>query len=317
MELIRSISQLRPQHHQCVATIGNFDGVHRGHQTVIQQVKTESLELDLPATVIVFEPQPQEFFAPDKAPTRLTRLREKLLAFQRYGVDRVLCLRFDKKLSSLEPDDFIQQILIDGLGVKHLVVGDDFHFGKKRGGNYQTLQAAAKQHQFKIEKQRTFIIDGERVSSTRIRHALAQGNMQLANELLGRPYMLSGRVSYGQQRGRTINFPTANIFLHRHKSPLKGVFAVKVHGLGHRPITGVANLGTRPTINGTQLLLETHLFDFNQVIYGKYIEVEFISKIRDEQKFDSFELLKQQIELDAQAARHLFSSSRNYLSQVE
>ncbi|WP_353573219.1 bifunctional riboflavin kinase/FAD synthetase [Candidatus Albibeggiatoa sp. nov. BB20] len=315
MEFIRSISQLRPQHHQCVATIGNFDGVHRGHQTVIQQVKTESLDLDLPATVIIFEPQPQEFFVPDKAPTRLTRLREKLFAFQRYGVDRVLCLRFDKRLANLEPDDFIQQILINGLGIKHLVVGDDFHFGKQRHGNYKVLQDAAKQHQFEIEKQRTFIIDAERVSSTRIRHALAQGDMQLANELLGRPYMLSGRISYGQQRGRTIGFPTANIFLHRHKSPLLGVFAVKVHGLGHRPLTGVANLGTRPTVNGAQLLLETHIFDFKQMVYGKYIDVEFIAKIRDEKKFDSFELLKQQIVQDAQTARQFFSSSTNYLYQ--
>ncbi|MEK7991761.1 MAG: bifunctional riboflavin kinase/FAD synthetase [Thiotrichaceae bacterium] len=308
MEFIRSISQLRPQHHQCVATIGNFDGVHRGHQTVIQQVKTESLELDLPATVIIFEPQPQEFFIPDKAPTRLTRLREKLLAFQHYGVDRVLCLGFKNTLANLEPEHFIQQILINGLGVKYLVVGDDFHFGKQRHGNYKTLQDAAQQYQFKIEKQYTFLIDGERVSSTRIRHALAQGNMQLANELLGRPYMLSGRISYGQQRGRTIGFPTANIFLHRHKSPLQGVFAVKVHGLGHRALTGVANLGTRPTVNGSQLLLEVHLFDFKQQVYGKYIDVEFIAKIRDEQKFDSFELLKQQINQDAQAARQLFNS---------
>lgn len=312
MEFIRSISQLRSQHHQCVATIGNFDGVHRGHQTIIQQVKTESLELDLPATVIIFEPQPQEYFIPDKAPTRLTRLREKLIAFQRYGVDRVLCLRFDNKLADLEPDDFIQKILLQGLGVKHLVVGDDFHFGKQRSGNFQTLQDAAQQQQFTIEKQRTFLIDNERVSSTRIRQAMAQGNMQLANELLGRPYMLSGRVRYGQQKGRTIGFPTANIFLHRHKSPLQGVFAVKVHGLGHRPLSGVANLGTRPTVNGVQLLLEVHLFDFKQVIYGKYVDVEFIAKIRDEQKFDSFELLKQQIQQDAEKARQVFGANSSY-----
>ena len=312
MELIRSISQLRPQHHQCVATIGNFDGVHRGHQTVIQQVKTESLELEIPATVIIFEPQPQEFFVPDKAPTRLTRLREKLIAFQRYGVDRVLCLNFNKKLANFDPHAFIKQILIDGLGVKHLVVGDDFHFGKQRQGNFQTLQAAAKQYQFQIEKQRTFIIGGGRVSSTRIRYALAQGDIQLANELLGRPYMLSGRVSYGQQRGRTIGFPTANLFLHRHRSPLQGVFAVKIHGIGYRPLNGVANLGTRPTVNGSQLLLEVHIFDFNQIIYGKYVDVEFLTKIRDEKKFESFEHLKQQIELDAQTARQVFLGAYAY-----
>ncbi len=307
MEFIRSISQLRPRHHQCVATIGNFDGVHRGHQAIIQQVKTTSLNLNLPATVIIFEPQPQEFFTPEKAPTRLTRLREKLIALRHYGVDRVLCLRFSKKFANFEPNDFIQQVLIQSLGIKHLVIGDDFHFGKQRQGGYQTLYDAAKLYQFKIEKQHTFAIDGERVSSTRIRHLLAQGHIQFASELLGRPYMLSGRVVYGQQRGRTIGFPTANIFLHRHKSPLHGVFAVQVYGIEQHPLKGIANLGMRPTVNGSHLLLEVHLFDFKQTIYGKYVEVEFINKIRDERKFTDLEQLKQQIEQDAHVARKIFA----------
>ncbi|ALG66462.1 bifunctional riboflavin kinase/FAD synthetase [Beggiatoa leptomitoformis] len=303
MELIRSLAQLRPRHRGCVATIGNFDGVHRGHQAVLQQLQQHAHALQLPATVIIFEPQPQEFFAPDRAPPRLTRLREKLLAFQRAGIERVLCLRFEKT-APLSAEDFIQHILIEGLAIKHLVVGDDFRFGKGRMGDFHHLQQAGERAGFSVESQHTFIIEGERVSSTRIRQALSQGDMLLASALLGHPYTLSGRVRHGFQRGRTIGFPTANIFLHRHASPVKGVFAVRVYGLDAQPINGVANLGTRPTVDGQDLLLEVHLFDFNRLIYGHYVEVEFVTKIREEQRFNSFEALKQQIQADATFARH-------------
>lgn len=256
MEFIRNLSQLRPRHQGCVATIGNFDGVHLGHQIVLQQLAAKASELQLPTVVIIFEPQPQEFFAPNTAPARLTRLREKLLAMRRYGVDRVLCLRFNAQLSALTAQAFIQQVLVNGLGIRHLVVGDDFRFGQKRAGNFTTLLEAGKSSGFSVESQKTFILGNERVSSTRIRKALMSGDMQGAKVLLGRPYSLSGRIGYGQQRGRSIGFPTANIFLHRQISPIIGVFAVKLHGITAKPLAGVANLGTRPTVDGSQLLLE-------------------------------------------------------------
>jgi len=310
MEFIRNLQQLRPQHRGCVATIGNFDGVHRGHQAIIAQLKDHARALNVPATVIIFEPQPQEFFSPDKAPARLTRLREKLNALKNCGVERVLCLHFNPSLANLSAKDFIQQILVTGLGIKHLVVGDDFHFGKARQGNFQQLQAAGAQHGFNVESQHTVIDTGERISSTRIRQALAKGELSQAAHLLGRKYTLYGRVCYGYQRGRTIDFPTANIALNRHHLPLQGVFAVRIHQLGNQVLTGVANIGVRPTIGGTKPLLETHIFDFSDTIYGQFIEVEFVQKLRDEQRFDSFDELKQQIITDAAQARQLFAAEK-------
>lgn len=313
MEFIRSISQLDSSHQGCVATIGNFDGVHLGHQAVLQQLEAKAKQLQLPMMVIIFEPQPQEFFAPNAVPARLSRLREKLLAMHRYGVEKVLCIHFDSRFAALSTEEFIQQLLVNSLKVKHVVIGDDFHFGRGRKGNFATLQQAGKLHNFTVESQNTFVIDGERVSSTRIRQALEQNDMQQAGRLLGRPYTFCGRIGYGQQRGRTIGFPTANIFLHRHVSPLLGVFAVFLHGITEQPLTGVANLGTRPTIDSNQLLLEVHVLDFNKEIYGRYVEVEFVNKLRSEQKFASFEELKRQIAIDVQSAKTLFNSMRkNY-----
>lgn len=303
MEFIRNLKQLRPRHRGCVATIGNFDGVHRGHQTLLQQLLNHAECLKVPTTVMLFEPQPQEFFAPEHAPARLTRLREKLMALQLYGVDRVVCLCFNQTLAALTADEFIQQILVDGLKINHLVIGDDFHFGRQRQGNFDTLTSAGKQYGFSVENRHSFLLDGERVSSTRIRQALAVGDMHIAHKLLGRPYTICGRVSYGQQRGRTIGFPTANIALHRAKAPISGVFSVYLHGVAGRPLAGIANVGTRPTVGGQHSLLEVHLFDFNQVIYGDYVEVEFVSKIREERRFDSFDALKQQIQDDVILAR--------------
>ncbi|HEC83979.1 MAG: bifunctional riboflavin kinase/FAD synthetase [Candidatus Parabeggiatoa sp. nov. 2] len=303
MEFIRNLSQLRPRHQGCVATIGNFDGLHLGHQAVLQQLIAKANQLQLPTLVTIFEPQPQEFFAPDTAPARLTRRREKLIAMRRYGVDRVLCLRFDAQFAALSAEAFIQQVLVKGLGVRHLVVGDDFRFGQGRSGNFAALQQAGKHYGFAVESQHTFLMGGERVSSTRVRQALMQGDMQGANELLGRPFTLWGRVRYGQQRGRSIGFPTANIFLHRPVSPLNGVFAVYLHGFTKKPLAGVANLGTRPTVDGSQLLLEVHLFGFKETIYGHSVEVEFVRKLRDEQRFASIEALKQQIDIDVRLAK--------------
>ena len=317
MEFIRNFSQLRPRHQGCVATIGNFDGVHLGHQAVLQQLATKAKALQLPTVVIIFEPQPQEFFTKadkadkaDKVPPRLTRLREKLMAMRHYGVDKVLCLHFNNKLAALSAQAFIQEILIDGLGIKHLVIGDDFSFGQKRQGNFTMLKEAGKQNGFTVESQNTFILGKERVSSTRVRQALMQGELSTARELLGRPYSMYGRVRHGQKKGRTIGFPTANIFIHRQVSPLNGVFAVTLHGVTEKPLAGVANLGTRPTIDGMRFLLEVHLFNFDKTIYGHYVEVEFIRKIRNEQKFSSFDALKAQIKKDVESAKAILELSK-------
>ncbi len=307
MELIRGHYSLKPQHQGCVATIGKFDGVHLGHQAVLGQVAEKAAELGLPAAVITFEPQPEEFFAPESAPARLTRLREKLKALSRFAVDRVVCLRFNPGLAAMPADQFIERILIQRLGVRYLVVGDDFRFGRKRQGDFAMLEAAGEAHGFAVARMHTVHLDGARVSSTRVRDALAVGNLALAQQLLGRPYRISGRVAHGDKRGRTIGFPTANIRLHHKALPLSGVYAVEVFGLQHEPRIGVANVGIRPTVNGRQALLEVHLFDFTEEIYRRYIHVDFIHKLRDEQRFDSLAALQAQIAADAEAARAHFS----------
>ncbi len=307
MQLIRGLHNLPAASRGCALTIGNFDGVHRGHQAVLAQLQARAAELQLPATVMVFEPTPQEYFAPDRAPPRLQRLRDKLTLFRELGVDRVVCLRFDRRLAERDAAAFVQDILVDGLDVRHLVIGDDFRFGKGRNGDFAFLQAAGQQHGFEVVSTHTLADDDERVSSTRIREALATGDLALAERLLGRPYQICGRVAPGQQRGRSIGFPTANVRLHRAASPLRGVFAVRAHGLGDSPVTGVANLGTRPTVCGQETVLETHLFDFDRDIYGRYVDIEFCRKLRDEKKFASFEALKQQIQRDAEQARQFFS----------
>ncbi|MBT4328836.1 MAG: bifunctional riboflavin kinase/FAD synthetase [Gammaproteobacteria bacterium] len=306
MELIRGLHNLKPHHHGCVATIGNFDGVHLGHQHVLGELAEKADEMKLPAVVITFEPQPQEFFTPERCPGRLTRFREKIKALRRLAVDRVFTLHFNQKLAAMEPEDFIQKILVDGLGVRYLVVGGDFRFGKKRRGNFEMLQQAGAKHGFQVVNMHTFQIAGERVSSTRIRQTLKEGDLDHAEILLGRPYRMCGRVAHGHKRGRQIGFPTANIHLHRKVSPIEGVFAVEMFGVEGEPVSGVANVGTRPTVNGTRTVLEVHLFDFEGDIYGRHVMVDFLKKIRSEQKFDSFELLKEQILLDAAQARAYF-----------
>ena len=307
MRLIRGLHNLSGAPRGCALTIGNFDGVHRGHQAVLAQLQARAAELRLPATVMVFEPTPQEYFSPDTAPARLQRLRDKLTLFRTLGVDQVVCLRFDRRLAERDAAAFVQDILVDGLDVRHLVIGDDFRFGKGRDGDFAFLQQAGRQHGFEVVSTQTLADAGERVSSTRIREALMAGELDTAGQLLGRPYRICGRVAPGQQRGRTIGFPTANVRLHRAVSPVRGVFAVRAHGLGDDPVTGVANLGTRPTVCGNETVLETHLFDFNRDIYGRYVDIEFCRKLRDEKKFESFETLKRQIQQDAEQARQFFS----------
>lgn len=304
MQIIRGLHNLRPKHKGCVATIGNFDGVHLGHRAVFSQLLKRAEEFGLPATVVTFEPQPMEFFAPDAAPARLTRLREKLDALHNAGIERVVILEFGARLAAMGAESFVQQLLVDGLGAKLLYVGDDFHFGKDRTGNFQLLQSMGQQNGFEVENMYTFAMGDARVSSTRIRRALSEGDLQLAAEYLGRPYQICGRVAHGDARGRTIGFPTANIDLHRKVSPLRGVFVVSVFGLRDEPVYGVANIGNRPTVEGdSRYLLEVHLFDFDEQIYGSHIQVEFLKRLRNEVKFDSFDALRQQIVLDSSQAQ--------------
>jgi riboflavin kinase/FMN adenylyltransferase len=306
MEFIRGWHNLRPRHRGCVATIGNFDGVHLGHQAVIGQLAEKGEELDLPTLVILFEPQPQEFFQPDNAIPRLTRLREKLQALRRFSVDRVLCLRFTSDFSAMEPDEFVRRLLVDKLGIRYLVVGDDFRFGHKRRGDFDMLVAAGRQCGFLVVNMHTVTIDGERVSSTRIRSALADGDLATAEKLLGRPYRMCGRVAHGDKFGRTLGFPTANIHLHRQATPIKGIFAVEVFGLKTEPLAGAADIGTRPTVGGTRTLLEVFLLDFDEEIYGEYVHVNFLHKFRDEKKFDSLDELRRWIEKDVMDVRRFF-----------
>ncbi len=306
MELIRGLHNLTSRHLGCVATIGNFDGVHLGHQAVIGQLAEKAQALSLPTLVMLFEPQPAEFFAPDKAPARLTRLREKCLALRRYSVDRVLCVRFDEAFASMEPETFVRRVLVQGLGVRHLVVGDDFRFGKNRRGDFGFLRRAGSQNDFQVVNMHTVSIDGARVSSTRVREALAAGDLATAEKLLGRPYRMSGRVGHGNKLGRRMGMPTANIHVHRKLTPINGIFVVEVFGLDAEPLAGVANVGTRPTVDGTRTLLEIHLLDFKGGIYGRYLSVNFLRKLRDEEKFDSIDALTQQMFADADNARVFF-----------
>jgi riboflavin kinase/FMN adenylyltransferase len=311
MELIRGLHNLHPRHHGCVATIGNFDGVHLGHQAVLGQLAEKAAELCLPTLVITFEPQPREFFAPEAAPPRLTRFREKVTALRRFSVDRVLCIQFNRRFARITATDFIERMLVNGLGVRYLVVGDDFRFGAGREGDFAMLVEAGRRHGFEVVPLHTFSLGGARVSSTRIREALATGDLATAEQLLGRPYRMLGRIAHGDKRGRSIGFPTANIRMHRMVAPVDGVFAVEMFGIPGEPLAGVANVGKRPTVDGTRSLLEVHLFDFNGDIYGRHVQVDFLKRIREERRFPSFEVLRRQIELDAEAARAYFDERKS------
>ena len=306
MELIRGLHNVTPDHQGCVATIGNFDGVHLGHQSVFRHLLNVSRHWGLPATVITFEPQPLEFLAPRRAPARLTRLREKMQAMESVGIDRVVLLRFGRHLAEMSAKMFIHRLLIDELVVRHLIVGDDFQFGKGREGNIGLLRETGRRFGFAVENMDTFMLYQDRVSSTRIREALLRGELDTAHEYLGRPYRICGRVVHGDERGRAMGFPTANVNLHRSVSPVRGVFAVRVYGLERHALPGVANVGNRPTVDGgARCLLEVHLFDFDRQIYGEHVQVEFVRRLRDEKRFETFKELKHQIAHDAAEARAL------------
>jgi riboflavin kinase/FMN adenylyltransferase len=328
MRLIRGLHNIPSDFSGCVATIGNFDGVHLGHQTILQQLKKQGEEHGLPTVVMMFEPQPREFFAPDKAPARLANMSEKLQDLASFGIDYVLCLPFNQKLRSMSADQFIQTILLDGLKISHLIIGDDFRFGCDRTGDYQLLQQAGEEFGFSVEDTKTFELDGQRVSSTRVRECLKANDLDSANKLLGRPYRMSGRIGYGRQLGRTIGAPTANVILQRNKLPMTGVYAVKVVEISvsachESPVLdevgeiiewqGVANVGVKPTVAGIpEPSLEVHIFDFPSLeeggnIYGKRLSVEFCQKIREEQKFNGLDELKAAIAKDMNVAREYFS----------
>jgi riboflavin kinase/FMN adenylyltransferase len=331
MRLIRGLHNIPSDFSGCVATIGNFDGVHLGHQAILQQLKKQGAQHQLPTVVMMFEPQPREFFAPDQAPARLANMSEKLQDLASFGVDYVLCLPFNQKLRSMSADQFIQTILLDGLKIRHLIVGDDFRFGCDRTGDYQLLQKSGQQAGesskedggFSVEDTKTFEVEGERVSSTRIRDSLSANDLGAVNKLLGRPYRMSGRIGYGRQLGRTIGVPTANVILQRNKLPMTGVYAVKaveievaecnesqvVDPSGNiREWQGVANIGVKPTVAGTpEPSLEVHIFDFSDDLYGKRLSIEFCLKIREEQKFNGLDELKAAIAKDMKVAREFFS----------
>ncbi|WP_299584230.1 bifunctional riboflavin kinase/FAD synthetase [uncultured Microbulbifer sp.] len=314
-ELIRGLHNLRPRHRGCVATIGSFDGVHLGHQAIIAQLQQRALEQSLPSVAIIFEPQPHEFFSAEKAPARLMRFKEKVLALFNAGVERVLCLQFNETLRGLSAEAFIQRILLDGLGIRHLVVGDDFRFGCDRSGDFGLLREIGAQSGFTVEDTATLQVGGARVSSTRIREALQIGDFDLAEALLGRPYQITGRVAPGRALGRQLGAPTANVRLHRYRSPLVGVYTVRTTATdgteiakGRRELDGVANVGFRPTVEGegARPLLEVNLFDFDGNLYGRELAVEFCHQLRNEEKFASLDILKARIAEDIDNARRWF-----------
>jgi riboflavin kinase/FMN adenylyltransferase len=310
MQLIRGLSNLSRVKSQlasgCVLTIGNFDGLHLGHQQILNSVIARATALNLPSVVMLFEPLPIEFFSPKNAPVRLMNFREKLRAFEHTAVDYVLCVRFNAAFAQLSKQAFVNEVLIDGLHVKHLVVGDDFRFGQQRQGDFAYLLERGAQAGFSVTDMPTFLVDGHRVSSTRIRDALACPDLPEAQRLLGKAFSFNGRVIHGQKLGRTLGFRTLNLNPKRTQMPVQGVYAVLVHGLNKQPWPGVANVGLRPTVDGQRPSIEVHLFNWHADVYGQHVEVALQAFIRCEMKFASLESLKAQIQHDAQQAKDYF-----------
>ena len=296
----------RPVPAPVVLAIGNFDGVHLGHAALVKRLAQVAEAFDLAPMVLTFEPHPREFFAPDSAPARLTTLREKLELLGECGARQAMICPFNAAFAALSADEFIEQVLVRGCLVRHLIIGDDFRFGRGRAGDFGLLQDAGRRFGFAVEAMGSVTADGERVSSSAVRRELLAGDMEHAARLLGRPYIIDGQVSHGQKLGRQIGFATANLRIKHNPLPMTGVFAVEVSGLGDKPLAGVANLGVRPTVGGTKPLLEVHLFDFDRDIYGAHISVRFVHKLRDEQRFPNIDALKAQIAADAAAARAFF-----------
>ncbi|CAG7856762.1 riboflavin kinase / FMN adenylyltransferase [biofilm metagenome] len=308
MRLIKGIPDEPVFTKGCVLTIGNFDGVHLGHKVVIDKLVERGRQLGLPVVIIIFEPQPLEYFKKTEAPPRLTHLREKVSHFAKLPVDDLIIVRFNKQLADYDAEKFIGDILINKLNVKHLVIGDDFRFGKARLGDFNLLMEKGLEYGYQVEDTGSFQLAGQRVSSTLIRNALMNGDLVLAEEMLGYSYAVCGKVIHGDKRGRTIGYPTANIKMNRKNTPINGVFAVTMTGINGLAHNGVANVGVRPTVDGSnKVILETHLFDFDQDIYGQPVTVHFKKKIRVERRFDTLQELKAQIEDDVAAAKNIFA----------
>ena len=294
----------------CVATIGAYDGLHLGHRRIIAKVQSLAREYDLPMLMFSFEPTPKEYFSRQSPPPRLMRFREKYAALEELGCDVFFCPRFEPALANLEPDEFIDDLLVDLLNIKHLVVGDDFRFARKRAGSVTDLQRKGLEHGFAVEHVGSVIVGDERVSSSAVRLALADGDMEGARRLLGGYYRMAGRVVPGEQLGRELGMPTANVRLNRKLSPLQGIFAVRTAGINEGEwLEGVASVGTRPTVDGVAPLLEVHLFDFDRDIYGAHIQVEFVAKLRDEVRFDNLDELREQMFIDAAQAREILAAA--------
>jgi riboflavin kinase/FMN adenylyltransferase len=309
MQIFRGIP--RPlQRVPCALTVGNFDGVHRGHRALLARVTAAARARGLASAVMTFEPHPREFFAPQAAPMRISNLRDKLEALQGAGLDRVFIQHFNRRFAQLSAPDFVERILIEGCQVRWLLVGDDFRFGARRSGDNALLQQYADKGCFELEEMPTFDDGGERISSTAVRAALAIGDMKRAERLLGRPYVISGRVLHGRKLGRSMGFPTLNLRIAHAHPAVHGIFAVLVHGIAPAPLPGVASIGLRPTIDAQgRWLLEVHLFDFTREIYGTLVRVEFVQKLREEQKYETLDALAAAIRGDAARARAILSGA--------
>ncbi len=310
MNLIRNIHTIMGAKRGCALTVGNYDGVHLGHQHMVGLLQRRAQELQCPSAVLVFEPSSKEFLDPAGAPARLTRWREKFVALKALGVDQLVTLKFDERMRTMTAQGFVNELIVETLGARHVVVGDDFRFGRHAEGTFEILVAAGRSKGFAVEKVEPYVFDSVRVSSTLVRERLARGDFAGAAVLLGRPYAMAGRVVHGQALGRTLGFPTANIRLMRRKSPVYGILAVWVRGIELRPLAAVASLGTRPTVNGVEPLLEVHVFDYAGDLYGRSLEIEFVAKLRDELKFDSLESMKVQMKVDAAQAREVLGTYR-------
>ena len=303
MSVYSDFSAFRAVHDRCVATIGKYDGLHIGHQHVLDTLCREARAQGLPAVVILSEPHPEEYFAGDQAAPRLTQFQDKVDFLLAYGVDGIFRMTFDQALCNLSANDFIKHYLVEGLGVSSLIVGDDFRFGKNRLGDFSMLVEQGRDYGFEVIREEPCLLDGERVSSTLVRNCLQAGNCEAVRSLLGRYYTISGKVVEGKKLGRELGMPTANIALEVSKLPLQGIFSVLV-SLGQRQLPGVASIGFNPTVDSSSTpKLEVNLFDFSEDIYGEYLHVSFVKKLRDEVAFENLEALKNQMTLDAQQAR--------------
>ena len=309
MEIIRGLHNITARHKGCVLTIGTFDGLHHGHQMLLSHLKAKSEELNCPNLLVTFEPQPREYFQGAVMPARLTRFREKVTILRGLDLDRLLCIPFNERTRIIPAKDVIEGLLVDTLDVQYVVVGDDFQFGEGARGNYDTLREAGDHFGFGVSHMGTLKCEHGRISSSRIRDALSSGDFELTEKLLGRPYFIMGRVVYGRQLGRQLGVRTANIRLQRYRAALEGVFAVTVIGLD-RQYEGIANIGVRPTVDGKEPLLEVHIFDFDEDIYGRLLTVTFLRKVRDERTFDGLDSLKTQIEQDISETREWFATRR-------